>query len=193
MKEKALLLSLLLFTATGQVAAREPAKQQAARAQLAYQAGNYAESARIYGEVADSLTDTAGVFEQELLYSGAAAAARAGNRDQALDFLERAVKAGVMQADRIRHDPSLASLQSDPRLETLLTRYRHGESTQRQDLEQSEFHFGLQRDPQRRPACRRPLPSLVRSEVQFRQLRPGAGPRLGRVVSRDLAAGARSA
>ncbi|MGF6416870.1 carboxyl-terminal processing protease [Stenotrophomonas sp. AN71] len=121
MKEKALLLSLLLFTATGQAAVREPAKQQVARAQLAYQAGDYGASAGIYGEVAGSLADNGGIFEQELLYSGASAAAMAGNRDQALDFLERAVKAGLMQADRIRHDASLASLQGDPRLEALLT------------------------------------------------------------------------
>lgn len=120
MKEKVLLLSLLLLTTTGQAMADEPAKQQVARAQLAYQAGNYGESAGIYSEVADAVADTSNIFEQELLYSGASAAAMAGNRDQALDFLERAVKAGVMQADRIRHDSSLTSLQGHPRLEALL-------------------------------------------------------------------------
>lgn len=120
MKKNALLLSLLLLTSTGQAVAEEPARQRVARAQLAYQAGNYGESAGIYGQVADALADTAGVFEQELLYSGARAAAMAGNQEQALDFLERAVRAGVMQADRIRHDSSLASLQGHPRLDALL-------------------------------------------------------------------------
>lgn len=120
MKKNALLLSLLLLTSTGPAVADEPARQQVARAQLAYQAGNYGESAGIYGQVADALADTAGVFEQELLYSGARAAAMAGNQEQALDFLERAVRAGVMQADRIRHDSSLASLQGHPRLDALL-------------------------------------------------------------------------
>jgi len=121
MIEKALLLSLLMFAATGPAAAGESAKEQVARAQLAYQAGDYRSSADIYRGIAGSLDDNAGVFEQELLYSGASAAAMAGNRDQALDFLGRAVKAGVMQADRIRHDPSLVSLLDDPRLEALLT------------------------------------------------------------------------
>lgn len=117
---KMLLLSLFVLAATGQAAAGEPAKEQVARAQLAHQAGDYRASADIYHRVAGALDDNAGIFEQEVLYGGASAAAMAGDREQALDFLERAVKAGVMQADRIRHDPSLASLQGDPRLDALL-------------------------------------------------------------------------
>ncbi|HDS1578111.1 TPA: hypothetical protein QEL15_000129 [Stenotrophomonas maltophilia] len=120
MRARVLLLSVLLSAVTSQAAASGTLRQQAAQAQQAYQAGNYAGSADLYGEIERTLADTSGAFEQELLYGGASAAAMAGRPDLAFDFLRRAVAAGLMQADRIRHDSSLASLQADPRMATLL-------------------------------------------------------------------------
>jgi non-specific serine/threonine protein kinase/serine/threonine-protein kinase len=55
-----------------------------------------------------------------LWYNLACTAARAGRRDEAFDYLHRAVDAGYNDAQLIRTDDDLKSLRNDPRFDKLV-------------------------------------------------------------------------
>jgi eukaryotic-like serine/threonine-protein kinase len=55
-----------------------------------------------------------------LWYNLACMAARAGRRDEAFDYLHRAIEAGYKDAQLIRTDDDLKSLQKDPRFDELV-------------------------------------------------------------------------
>jgi adenylate cyclase len=57
-----------------------------------------------------------------VLYNAACNWALLGERDHALDGLERALDAGVSVGDWIQHDPDFASLRSHQRFQAIVTR-----------------------------------------------------------------------
>jgi len=57
-----------------------------------------------------------------VLYNAACNWALLGERDQALDGLERALEAGVAVGDWIKHDPDFASLRNHPRFRAIVKR-----------------------------------------------------------------------
>jgi len=60
-----------------------------------------------------------------VLYNAACNWALLGERDHALDGLERAIDAGVAVADWIRHDPDFESLRTHPRFQAILKQIAH--------------------------------------------------------------------
>jgi len=59
-------------------------------------------------------------------YNFACAAAVGGHRDEAIEYLRRAIDHGLGEPDAIASDPDLKSLQGDARFQALLERLRHG-------------------------------------------------------------------
>jgi uncharacterized protein HemY len=60
--------------------------------------------------------------DAEHAYRAAQAHARAGSAEQALGWLERSLEAGLDDPSRLRSDPELTLVRSDPRLLALLER-----------------------------------------------------------------------
>ena len=90
------------------------AAREAAQAELDFAHGDFAEAARHY-QAAFEQGGAAGDA-----YNVACSQARAGSRELALAWLERALKAGFDDRDRIREDKDLALLHGSPELERLL-------------------------------------------------------------------------
>jgi adenylate cyclase len=61
-------------------------------------------------------------------YNVACLLALEGERDDAIEHLQRATRVGFAHRDWIAHDPDLASLHGDPRFQEL-TSGRHGQPT----------------------------------------------------------------
>jgi len=91
------------------------ARNLAERAQAAYAAKDFAQSATLYADAARSDPDNT-----TLLYNGACASALAGRTDSAFDLLRRAVDAGWSNGAHMAKDTDLASLHGDPRWQKLV-------------------------------------------------------------------------
>src|SRR5687768_2419005 len=110
---------LSTFVAAGLVLAAPlhagDARDLAERAQAAYAAKDYAQSATLFADAAHADPDNT-----TLLYNGACANALAGRTDIAFDLLRRAVDAGWSNGAHMAKDTDLASLHGDPRWQKLL-------------------------------------------------------------------------
>jgi hypothetical protein len=60
--------------------------------------------------------------DDAILYNVASHLAFFGEREKALDALERAIEAGLTGGDWIKHDPEWQCLRGHPRFEAILTR-----------------------------------------------------------------------
>ena len=88
-----------------------------ARADQAYEAKQFGQAAALYAQAAGlDKRDKAAPFNAACSY------ALAGDRDNALRYLEAAFAAGYLDADRAAKDAGLASLRGDARFEALLAR-----------------------------------------------------------------------
>jgi hypothetical protein len=89
---------------------------------------------------------TAGRRDEQTLYDGACAAARAGQKDQALAWLGLVVNEGTFDDPaHLRHDDDLASLRGDPRFSALVERAakRHHETVHREPITDEALHDEL--------------------------------------------------
>jgi eukaryotic-like serine/threonine-protein kinase len=88
------------------------------------QSGRYEDVHKLYLDaIATVNNDKSGAHGDDvfrLWYDLACFAARAGRRDEALDYLHRAIEAGYNDAQLIRTDDDLKSLRNDPRFEKLV-------------------------------------------------------------------------
>ncbi|MGI5865369.1 MAG: metalloprotease [Myxococcales bacterium] len=100
----------------GEFAWPRPEGRDLAVAEVDYAEGRFAEAAAGF-EGAFSASGDA-----EHAYRAAQAHARAGSAERALGWLERALEAGLDDASRLRSDPELTLVRSDPRLLALLER-----------------------------------------------------------------------
>lgn len=98
---------VLLFAASAQA---QTADQFAQRGLDAYQAGAFAEGARLLTAALD-----AGARDGDLAYNAACAAALAGDADAAFRLLRLAPDLGFQNADLLQRDADLAGLHDDPR------------------------------------------------------------------------------
>lgn len=79
-------------------------------ADSAYEAGKFAESARLYESAIRSGAKGAVVY-----YNTSCSFARAGNKEKALRYLEQAVDGGWRNVDRMQKDSDFVNLRSDAR------------------------------------------------------------------------------
>ncbi|HEY3451474.1 MAG TPA: site-2 protease family protein [Myxococcales bacterium] len=92
----------------------KPAAKESAFGEIAFAQGGFRDAARRYA-AAFELGGAAGDA-----FNTACSHARAGNRSDALAWIERALKAGFDDLGQLRSDPDLATLQGDPELERLI-------------------------------------------------------------------------
>src|SRR5262249_7511768 len=102
------------------------ATQLARQGRKAYDEKDYAGAARLFRQAVEH-----GAKSSEHAYTGACAAALAGDRTTAFALLEKAVALGLRDVDGMKADPDLVSLHDDPRwgkalaaTESNATRYR---------------------------------------------------------------------
>jgi tetratricopeptide (TPR) repeat protein len=106
----AVLLLALLSTAHAQ-----DAGTLASQAEAAYEAKDYAASAALYDQAAESGEHAKGFY-----YNAACANALAGRKDRAFSLLELAIAKGYSNLMSLGGDPDLASLRAEPRWQALL-------------------------------------------------------------------------
>jgi serine/threonine protein kinase len=85
--------------------------------------GRYDDASKLYLDTIDKVSQKSGAQGEDvfgLWYNFACLAALAGHPDEAFDYLHRAVKAGYKDAQLIRTDDDLKSLQNDPRFDKLV-------------------------------------------------------------------------
>ena len=86
--------------------------------------GRYEDAKKLYLDaIATANSDKSAAHNGDvfwLWYNLACTAARAGRRDEAFDYLHRAVEAGYDDAQLIRTDDDLKSLRNDPRFDKLI-------------------------------------------------------------------------
>jgi serine/threonine protein kinase len=85
--------------------------------------GRYDDARKLYLDTIDKVSQKSGAQGEDvfgLWYNFACLAALAGHPDEAFDYLHRAVKAGYKDAQLIRTDDDLKSLQNDPRFDKLV-------------------------------------------------------------------------
>ena len=86
--------------------------------------GRYEDAKKLYLDaIATANSDKSAAHNGDvfwLWYNLACTAARAGRRDEAFDYLHRAVEAGYDDAQLIRTDDDLKSLRNDPRFDKLV-------------------------------------------------------------------------
>lgn len=80
------------------------------RADSAYEAGNFTESARLYEAAVRS-----GAKSTAMYYNTSCSFARAGNKEKALRYLEQAVDGGWRNVERMQKDSDFVNLRQDPR------------------------------------------------------------------------------
>ena len=85
------------------------------RADSAYEAGKFSESARLYETAIRS-----GVKTSVIYYNASSSFARVGNKDKAVRYLELAVDGGWRNVERMQKDSDFVSLRSDPRWQATL-------------------------------------------------------------------------
>lgn len=102
------------LTLTDRFAWSRPAAKESAFGEIAFAQGGFPDAARRFG-AAFELGGAPGDA-----FNAACSHARAGAREQAFQWIERALKAGFDDLDQLRADPDLASLQGDPELDRLL-------------------------------------------------------------------------
>jgi hypothetical protein len=144
-------LSLLLVMA--------PAMAQGPRsAGGAYDSGDYATCARLYGEQADRSPPV-----HAAPYAAAACLALAGDTEAAFERLQRTPSA--LLQENIDNDPDLASLHGDPRWTSLLERYRADMQGETANLDQAllaDLQARMARDQEVRT---QPVPREVALQV----------------------------
>ena len=86
---------------------------------VAYESGEFREAAGLFETAAAAAT---GISVANDLYNAGCCLARAGDVDEALAMLERAIEAGYANADNLASDSDLAALREDPRLAELQDR-----------------------------------------------------------------------
>jgi eukaryotic-like serine/threonine-protein kinase len=85
--------------------------------------GRYDDARKLYLDTIDKVSQKSGAQGEDvfgLWYNFACLAALAGHRDEAFDYLHRAIEAGYKDAQLIRTDDDLKSLQNDPRFDKLV-------------------------------------------------------------------------
>jgi non-specific serine/threonine protein kinase/serine/threonine-protein kinase len=86
--------------------------------------GRYEDAKKFYLDaIATVSSDKSAVHDGDvfwLWYNLACTAAGAGRRDEAFDYLHRAIEAGYNDAQLIRTDDDLKSLRNDPRFDKLV-------------------------------------------------------------------------
>lgn len=92
----------------------KPAAKESAFGEVAFAQGGFRDAARRYASAFD-LGGAAGDA-----FNAACSHARAGNRAEALSWIERALRAGFDDLGQLRSDPDLAAIQGDPELERLI-------------------------------------------------------------------------
>lgn len=85
------------------------------RADSAYEAGKFSESARLYEAAIRS-----GSKNAVISYSAACSFALAGNKEKALRYLEQAVDGGWRNVERMQKDSDFVNLRQDPRWQATL-------------------------------------------------------------------------
>jgi len=80
------------------------------RADSAYEAGKFTESARLYEAAVRSGVKSAAVY-----YNTSCSFARSGNKEKALRYLEQAVDGGWRNVERMQKDSDFVNLRSDSR------------------------------------------------------------------------------
>ena len=113
---RVLLLSALL--ALSAPLAAQSASLLAERASASYNAGDYAESGRLYAEAIE-----AGARDINNAYNAACAFALAGDEDPAFDFLHLAADLGFANVELLTTDSDLDALHDDPRWPGVVARY----------------------------------------------------------------------
>ena len=104
-------LFLLLLGLVGAVSARaQGADALEAKATAAYQAGEYAQGARLYAAALD-----AGSRSASVAYNAACSFALAGDEDAAFDYLRQSIALGWANADLLQRDSDFGTLHDDPR------------------------------------------------------------------------------
>jgi tetratricopeptide (TPR) repeat protein len=145
--------------------------QVAAEAAAAYDAKNWSEAAKLYGQIAQtapnprawyrlgvSLNKTGekdkaieafekgrvlGLAPQFAEYGIATVFASKKDMDKAFEQLEKAAQDGLSQADQLSADPDLAGLKSDPRFAKILELVKHNEKPCAYAAENRQFDFWL--------------------------------------------------
>jgi tetratricopeptide (TPR) repeat protein len=92
----------------------KPSQQEAARGEIAFARGDWEAAARHYAQAFDKGSAPGDA------YNAACSWARAGDRAQALAWVERALKAGFADLQQLQTDDDLAILRGSPELERLL-------------------------------------------------------------------------
>lgn len=117
---------------------KSAAREVEERALAAFEAGEYAEAARLFEE-------QAGLDERNFVprYNLACARARAGEMDAAWEALKEAVGTGFVDAHQLRRDEHLAGLRDDERFKALLANWaRVVEGHREANVESTERWLG---------------------------------------------------
>jgi tetratricopeptide (TPR) repeat protein len=110
MMKEALLLYSLMFSTLCQASSGQTRNPLLLRADSAYEAGKFTESAKLYEAAVRSGAKSTAVY-----YNTSCSFARAGNKDKALRYLEQAVDGGWRNVERMQKDSDFVNLRLDPR------------------------------------------------------------------------------
>ena len=108
------LLCFWVFFALCQTSSGQSRNPILLRADSAYEAGTFTESARLYEAAIRSGAKSAAVY-----YNTSCSFARAGNKEKALRYLEQAVDGGWRNVERMQKDSDFVNLRSDLRWQTV--------------------------------------------------------------------------
>jgi PDZ domain len=106
-----------------------------------------------------------------MLYNGACACSRLGERDRAAEYLRKAVAAGLVDLDQIERDPDLAAIRDHPLYRATVDRLRQapanrgGDAMDRWRKIYGDVTYRYERDPQRHIAYATALDPVAHREM----------------------------
>ena len=117
MRNKKWWLTLICLSLLSGLAVADDTQQLLESAQAAYNAGEYRHCAEQYAAVIKQ-----GVESQSILYNAACCWALNGNKDDAFEYLFKAVELGYHKTTWLEQDSDLESLRDDPRWPDLISK-----------------------------------------------------------------------